>query len=141
MQWKLKRMSTTVDDTNKGGGNAPDYALEAYQEEIAASVSAAEGVSTKNNSYQVKWNTNLQNLKTYKEKHGHTNVSRTDDKVLGRWVNNQRQAYRCLLEGKQSSLTAARIHELEKVCVSTLCMLYHMRFIIIYCSIMFHFLR
>lgn len=118
-------MSTTVDDTNKGGGNAPDYALEAYQEEIAASVSTAEGVSTKNNSYQVKWNLNLQNLKTYKEKHGHTNVSRTDDKVLGRWVNNQRQAYRCLLEGKQSSLTAARIHELEKVCVSTLCMLYH----------------
>ena len=53
-------MSTTVDDTNKGGGNAPDYALEAYQEEIAASVSAAEGVSTKNNSYQVKWNANLQ---------------------------------------------------------------------------------
>ena len=67
--------------------------------------------------YQIQWNTNLSNLKAYKEEHGHTNCTRTEDKVLGRWVNNQRAAYKNLVEGKHTSLTPERVEELIAVSV------------------------
>ena len=139
-------MSTAA--TKKGGGNnnstesSADPAWEAYQQEVAeaaasrggdekAATSTTKTTTTttdddddeKISGHQVKWNTNLDNLKTYKEEHGHVNVTRTDDKVLGRWVDNQRQAYRNLVEGKPSSLTPERIKELEKVCM---CVVYIM---------------
>ena len=136
-------MSTAA--SKKGGGNnnstesSADPAWEAYQQEVAeaaasrggeekAATSTTKTTTTtdddddeKMSGHQVKWNTNLDNLKTYKEEHGHVNVTRTDDKVLGRWVDNQRQAYRNLVEGKPSSLTPERIKELEKVCVLFVC--------------------
>lgn len=67
--------------------------------------------------YQIQWNANLSNLKKYKEEHGHTNCTRTEDKVLGRWVNNQRAAYKSLVEGKHTSLTPERVEELIAVSV------------------------
>ena len=138
--------ATAKGGSNNNNGTEPstDPAWEAYQQEVAEAAvdgggeekidipslptvnnSAASTTTSKATSdddekisgYQVKWNTNLDHLKTYKEEHGHVNVTRTDDKVLGRWVDNQRQAYRNLVEGKPSSLTPERIKELEKVCV------------------------
>lgn len=57
----------------------------------------------------------LTDLILFKEKYGHVNVSRNEHKELGRFVNNQRQNYRKLLEGKSSSLTVERIQDLERV--------------------------
>jgi len=71
--------------------------------------------------YQIQWNANLSNLKAYKGEHGHTNCTRTEDKVLGRWVNNQRAAYKSLVEGKHTSLTPERVEELIAVRVFFIC--------------------
>ena len=76
--------------------------------------------------YQIQWNANLSNLKKYKEEHGHTNCTRTEDKVLGRWVNNQRAAYKSLVEGKHTSLTPERVEELIAVSVFLLLCAYDM---------------
>mmetsp|Transcript_5713 Transcript_5713/g.12971 ORF Transcript_5713/g.12971 Transcript_5713/m.12971 type:complete len:733 (+) Transcript_5713:57-2255(+) len=69
----------------------------------------------KSTSFQEKWETHIESLKEFKNRHGHVNISRNHDKDLGRFVNNQRQNYRKLLEGKQSSLTVDRIQDLERL--------------------------
>ena len=66
---------------------------------------------------QKKWEDRFEDLKKYKEDHRHCNVSTTDKRFpqLGRWVDNQRQQYKLLNEGKHSPMTPDRIQELEGV--------------------------
>lgn len=66
-------------------------------------------------SHDEKWQERIEGLRAFKEWHGHTNVSRAQDKELGRFVNSQREYYKKLLEGKSSSLTPERIADLEDV--------------------------
>lgn len=59
---------------------------------------------------------NSSELKAFKEQHGHVNVPRTDEhKKLYRFLDNQGQNYRKLLEGKNSTLTVQRIKDLDEV--------------------------
>jgi hypothetical protein len=57
----------------------------------------------------------LSELADYRKIHGHCNVSKhySENAKLGTWVTNQRYHYRLHLEGKTSSMTLSRIHELE----------------------------
>mmetsp|Transcript_18601 Transcript_18601/g.28902 ORF Transcript_18601/g.28902 Transcript_18601/m.28902 type:complete len:219 (+) Transcript_18601:171-827(+) len=70
--------------------------------------------SRKHNSEAQQWIARFQELKSYKAEHGHCNVPRSVEK-LGRWVDTQRQRYRLLQEGKQSSTTDDRIQKLESI--------------------------
>ena len=60
------------------------------------------------------WGTMLDELKSFKDKHGHCNVPQRTGR-LGAWVNYQRQQYRLLQEGKQSGMTDERIQKLESI--------------------------
>jgi len=60
------------------------------------------------------WESMFDELKSFKAKHGHYNAPQRSGK-LGTWVCNQRQRYRELQEGKQSSMTDERIQKLESI--------------------------
>ena len=68
------------------------------------------------------WETRYKWLKAYKQRNGHCNVPRTDDK-LGRWVQNQRSLYR------QGKLRVERINKLEEIGFQ-----FKLRNITIYCK-------
>jgi len=60
-------------------------------------------------------------LKAFKDQHGHIQVPRTEDhKKLYRFLDNQGQNYRKLIEGKKSTLTVQRIRDLDEVIVIVL---------------------
>jgi len=63
------------------------------------------------------WQTQIQDLKEFREKNGHCRVphSYAPNPSLGAWVSNQRTFFKHKQEGKQSSLTDARIVELESI--------------------------
>ena len=63
------------------------------------------------------WNQRLKELKEYKEKHGNCNVPRRyqDNKSLGEWVSTQRKHYRLKEEGKYSTMSKARIDQLNAI--------------------------
>ena len=138
-------MTDNQEPTSHEGGyprdhHGPGSAWEAYQLDLAEAAASSSGEETsegddvdvpalpamdvtndeegnesKSSSFQAKWETHIDNLKAFKEEYGHVNVSRSDDKELGRFVNNQRQNFRKLLEGDESSLTKGRIQDLDKV--------------------------
>ena len=63
----------------------------------------------------------ISELRAFKEQHGHVNVPRKDEhKKLYRFLDNQGQNYRKLLEGKKSTLTVQRIKDLDEVRYSIL---------------------
>lgn len=61
------------------------------------------------------WNARLEQLRAYKQVHGHCNVPANDrlNQQLGDWVKTQRKHYRALLAMEQSSLTTVRRKALE----------------------------
>ena len=63
------------------------------------------------------WNQRLEELKEYKEKHGNCNVPRgySANKPLGEWVRTQRKQYRLKQEGRKSTMTKARIDQLNAI--------------------------
>mmetsp|Transcript_17497 Transcript_17497/g.33168 ORF Transcript_17497/g.33168 Transcript_17497/m.33168 type:complete len:595 (+) Transcript_17497:598-2382(+) len=63
------------------------------------------------------WDERLEELKAYKEIHGHANVPTIskDNPSLGHWVHDQRKQYRLYQEKKQTAMTPERIQLLEKV--------------------------
>jgi len=64
------------------------------------------------------WEARFQQLSRYRQQHGHCRVpvnSGGDYPYLGRWVDNQRQAYRCYNEGKPSWLNEERIQQFESI--------------------------
>ena len=63
------------------------------------------------------WEARLQQLTVYQRANGHCKVpvGSQDYPYLGRWVDNQRQAYRCYMEGKASWLDKERIEALTKI--------------------------
>lgn len=63
------------------------------------------------------WTKRLEELKEYKEQHGHTNVPRhyTANPKLGRWVDTQRTSHRLLQLGKSSPLTQERSDMLNDI--------------------------
>jgi hypothetical protein len=69
---------------------------------------------------QTEWDKNLGDLKAFKERFGHTNVTANDNKDLGAWVFFQKQQYRNFLSGQSTSLTADQVQQLQQVSCSTL---------------------
>lgn len=64
---------------------------------------------------EVDWETSFQDLKKYKEAHGHCNVPR-GVKSLGLWGHNQRINYKHLEEGKKMiSMSPERVAMLESI--------------------------
>jgi hypothetical protein len=67
---------------------------------------------------QTEWDKNLGDLKAFKEKFGHTNVTVNDHKDLAAWVFFQKQQYRNMLAGQATSLTADQVQQLQQVSCS-----------------------
>eukprot|EP00584_Thalassiosira_punctigera_P012125 CAMPEP_0172558152 /NCGR_PEP_ID=MMETSP1067-20121228/77533_1 /TAXON_ID=265564 ORGANISM="Thalassiosira punctigera, Strain Tpunct2005C2" /NCGR_SAMPLE_ID=MMETSP1067 /ASSEMBLY_ACC=CAM_ASM_000444 /LENGTH=536 /DNA_ID=CAMNT_0013347441 /DNA_START=40 /DNA_END=1646 /DNA_ORIENTATION=- len=59
-----------------------------------------------------KWDRTIDELKAYKELHGHFNVPQKEGS-LGRWVNNQRLFYSKRAKGERTSLTDERVKTLD----------------------------
>jgi len=66
---------------------------------------------TKLEIYEKAWQDKYKKLVGYHQKYGHTNVSRSD-KILGRWVHNQRMQHN---NKRKNLLTPSRIAALEKL--------------------------
>eukprot|EP00980_Cylindrotheca_fusiformis_P012909 scaffold3214_cov113-Cylindrotheca_fusiformis.AAC.6 len=63
------------------------------------------------------WKKRCQALIEYRQKHGDCSVPQKypEDKALGGWVNDQRKQYKYKQEGRRTTLTDARIKELETI--------------------------
>jgi hypothetical protein len=63
------------------------------------------------------WEERLQELATYKQVNGHTNVPQKcpSNKPLGHWVKNQRQEYRLFKKNENSQITTERIKSLNEL--------------------------
>lgn len=63
------------------------------------------------------WYDRLEELRAYKERHGHCSVPQKypENPSLGIWVNKQRMEFKQLQDGKKSSMTPERIRALEEV--------------------------
>jgi hypothetical protein len=63
------------------------------------------------------WDERLQELATYKQVNGHTNVPQKcpSNKPLGTWVHNQRTQYRLFKANENSSMTPERIESLNEL--------------------------
>ena len=59
------------------------------------------------------WETRFEELKLYRENHGHCNVARKNP--LGIWVHTQRSQYRLLKQGKLSHMTDDHIRMLDSI--------------------------
>jgi len=68
-------------------------------------------------SHESRWNEMIEELSTYQEQYGHTEIPQEYDKnlKLGRWVMNQRTFYRMNEIGIQTTLTKDRIEQLEQL--------------------------
>eukprot|EP00574_Skeletonema_japonicum_P003827 CAMPEP_0201722396 /NCGR_PEP_ID=MMETSP0593-20130828/6793_1 /ASSEMBLY_ACC=CAM_ASM_000672 /TAXON_ID=267983 /ORGANISM="Skeletonema japonicum, Strain CCMP2506" /LENGTH=692 /DNA_ID=CAMNT_0048213349 /DNA_START=38 /DNA_END=2116 /DNA_ORIENTATION=- len=58
------------------------------------------------------WDKNLGDLKAFKERFGHTNVTTNDHKELADWVFFQKQEYRNMLNGQATTLTPEQANQL-----------------------------
>ena len=63
------------------------------------------------------WYKKYEELRQYKDSEGHCNVpyKYSDNKSLARWVSHQRTQYKCMRQGKPSSMTEQRIQHLESI--------------------------
>mmetsp|Transcript_26026 Transcript_26026/g.39400 ORF Transcript_26026/g.39400 Transcript_26026/m.39400 type:complete len:272 (-) Transcript_26026:11-826(-) len=63
------------------------------------------------------WEKRFQELKEFKQQHGHCNLpsSYFPNKVLSAWVHRQRTQYKLFAAGKQSTLTFERVMRLEEL--------------------------
>jgi len=66
------------------------------------------------NQYDAVWTSRYQELVTYKEKNGHTQVP-SSYPVLGVWVGTQRKQFRLKLKGNYSHMTDDRIEMLNNI--------------------------
>lgn len=108
-----KEKEDGVSDLSSGGMNEDRIAL---LESIGFSFSLAPGWDSST------WNNRLEELKVYKQEHGHCDVP-TKDSQLGKWVGNQRSQYALYMKATQAGavdppvggLNAERIAKLEEV--------------------------
>jgi hypothetical protein len=61
------------------------------------------------------WDDRFEELRHYKEQHGHCNVPQIYERGLGTWVSQQRAQYKRFRSGKTSSMTKRRQQQLEKL--------------------------
>eukprot|EP00986_Skeletonema_menzelii_P015422 scaffold11724_cov148-Skeletonema_menzelii.AAC.7 len=61
------------------------------------------------------WDKNLGELRAFKEKFGHTNVTADDYKELAAWVFFQKQQYRNMLNGQATTLTPDQANQLLQI--------------------------
>jgi len=68
-------------------------------------------------SHSVAWQLRINELRKYREIHGHTNVpgSYAPSPQLVTWVKCQRRQYKLYMEGKPSNISPSRIEDLEKL--------------------------
>jgi hypothetical protein len=66
---------------------------------------------------KVKWNTRLEQLRLYKERHGDCNVPHNwpENKKLAKWVKTQRENYRLRQDGNRVPIAPERIQALESL--------------------------
>lgn len=69
------------------------------------------------NVYGMKWDDQYNNLKSLKEKYGHTNVPSTYDydAALSNWVSTQRKFYKLYIESQPCPLTESRVNALNEL--------------------------
>ncbi|CAJ1932822.1 unnamed protein product [Cylindrotheca closterium] len=63
------------------------------------------------------WNERLQELKDFKDTHGHFNVPYNDEKhqALSNWIRNNQAAYNKFQQGERSAMTNERLSRLEEI--------------------------
>mmetsp|Transcript_14761 Transcript_14761/g.27764 ORF Transcript_14761/g.27764 Transcript_14761/m.27764 type:complete len:349 (-) Transcript_14761:2563-3609(-) len=61
------------------------------------------------------WDDRFEELKHYKEQHGHCNVPQIYERGLGTWVSQQRAQYKRFKSGKTSSMTKRRQQKLDSL--------------------------
>jgi Helicase associated domain. len=61
------------------------------------------------------WDDRFEELRLYKEQHGHCNVPQVYERGLGTWVSQQRAQFKRFKSGKTSSMTTRRQQQLEKL--------------------------
>ncbi|KAL9186959.1 hypothetical protein ACHAXT_010679 [Thalassiosira profunda] len=86
----------------------------AGKKEQSAAATAPAGRKASRHGFVERWERTLDDLRAYKEMHGHTNVPQKEG-ALGRWVNNQRQFYSRKLKGEKVSLTDERVRQLDEL--------------------------
>jgi len=67
---------------------------------------------------QIGWEAHFQLLQEFQRERGHCRVPRThsvDNVKLGRWVSNQRSAYKRFKDGQRSTMTQERIDQLNSI--------------------------
>ena len=66
------------------------------------------------NKHEMKWMMRFQQLKAFKDTHGHCNAPQSSGH-LGRWVSAQRTEYKLLCEGKKALISPQRIQMLASI--------------------------
>jgi len=63
-----------------------------------------------------KWYSKFNALKAFFDENGHCDVRRTDP-IIGKWVDDQRRAYKCFIDGTECTriMTRVRIDKLESI--------------------------
>lgn len=70
------------------------------------------------------WDKNLADLKAFKERFGHTDVTTNDNKELADWLFFQKQQYRNMLNGQATTLTPDQANQLLQVSCWALLLFY-----------------
>ena len=98
-------------DNNTISSSSSSSALTNEREELLASI----GFDWETNHAYI-WNQRIEQLKRYKQTHGHVNLTKGGDgssSDLGAWVDTQRTEYRFKIAGHHTHLTDERVAELE----------------------------
>ena len=81
-------------------------------------IDALEKVGFDWGRYNTEWEAYLQLVQEFHAEHGHCRVPRNhsvNHVKLGKWVSNQRSAYKSFKDGQHSTMTQERIDALEKI--------------------------
>jgi hypothetical protein len=93
-----KRLKVFVsDDESSRGSDSDQYA------------------SMSSHHHERQWTDKFQELKTFKEQHGHCRVPHTFNEIQGlaRWVKRQRYQHKLRNQGQKTTITESRVNDLE----------------------------
>jgi len=98
--------------------SAPKPAPKIVDDVASASSSESTNAAAKRKRHFPNWNDKYEELKQFREKHGHTRVPRRNHNYryaaqLERWIRSQREMMKKLNRGEKSTLTPERIEMLD----------------------------
>ena len=117
-QWRLRELKESKEkhghcnaNSNNRAGKEESERLGDDQIQDLEDLGFQWEVTTQSDQREARWEARLQELKEFKEEHGHCNVTKNHPGGLGRWVQTQRYA------GKEGSreCDAVRIQKLEEL--------------------------